>query len=86
LGEAPQQPSARTPIGPPLPRPRPATLSAAKPSQDSPAATLGVSNGKPGNRGLGDSMPARPDVATTAPPKSSSTKPGKGSDLPAIND
>jgi hypothetical protein len=77
LDEPPQQPSARTPIGPPLPRPRPAMLSAAKPSQDLPAATQGASNGN------------RPDVATTAPvapPKSPSTRPGKASNLPAIND
>ena len=86
LGEAPQQPSARTIIGPPLPRPRPATPAAAKPSQDSPAATLGVSNGKLRDSGLGDSKPVRPDVATTAPPKSPSTKPGRASSLPAIND
>lgn len=89
LGEAPQPPSARTLIGPPLPRPRPATLPAAKPSQDSSAATLGVPNGKPRDVGLGDSKPARPDVATTAPvvpPKSSSTKPGKASNLAPIND
>jgi hypothetical protein len=78
LGEPPQQQSARTPIGPPLPRPRPARL-----------ATRSVSNGKSVDSGLAGSRPARPDVATTAPvapPKSPSTKPGKASGLPAIND
>jgi hypothetical protein len=89
LDEPPQQPYVHTPVGPPLPRPRPATLSAAKPSQDLPAATQGASNGRPGDSGLGDGKPARPDVAATAPmtpPKSPSTRPGKASNLPAIND
>jgi hypothetical protein len=78
LGEPPQQQSAPTPIGPPLPRPRPARL-----------ATRSVSNGKSVDSGLAGSRPARPDVATTAPVapvKSPSTKPGKASGLPAIND
>jgi hypothetical protein len=81
LGEQPQQPSGRTMIGPPLPRPRPATLVAAKPAHDSPAAAPAVSNGKPGA--------TQPDVASTAsvaPSKSPSAKPGKASNLPAIND
>jgi hypothetical protein len=86
LGDLPQQQSPRAAIGPPLPRPRPATLAAAKPSQDPQAATPGVSNAKAG--------PIQPEVATTvpvAPPKSApaqspSTKPGKASNLPAIND
>ncbi|MGB8629103.1 MAG: hypothetical protein WCD69_06900 [Xanthobacteraceae bacterium] len=80
LGE-PQQPSGRAAIGPPLPRPRPAALVAAKRSHDPAAATSGVSNGKPG--------PAQPDVASTAtmaPSKLRSAKPGKASSLPAIND
>jgi hypothetical protein len=75
-----QQPSGHTAIGPPLPRPRPAGL-AAKPSLGSPAATPGVSSSKQG--------PAQPDLASTAimaPLKSPSAKPGKASNLPAIND
>jgi hypothetical protein len=70
-GEPPQQPSSHTAFGPPLPRPRPAGLVAAKPS----------SSGKQG--------PGQPDVASTAimaPSKSPSAKPGKASNLPAIND
>jgi hypothetical protein len=71
LGEPPQQQSARTPIGPPLPRPRPARL-----------ATQSVSNGKSADTGLAGGRPARPAVATTAPPlKSPSIKPGKASSL-----
>jgi len=96
LAEPPQQQSARSAIGPPLPRPRPATLAAAKPSQDEPAAPIeSVSNSK-SVEGKPDSKPAdskprdsQPDVATTAPavpPKSPSAKPGKASNLPAIND
>ncbi|HEX8827801.1 MAG TPA: hypothetical protein VF778_06790 [Xanthobacteraceae bacterium] len=81
LVEPPQQPLGRSVTGPPLPRPRPAALVAAKRSHDSPAATPGVSNSAPG--------PAQPDVASTAtvaPSKSPSAKPGKASNLPAIND
>ena len=81
FGEPPQQPLGRTVIGPPLPRPRPATLVAAKPTQDSAAAASAASNGKSG--------PAPPDVASTAsvpPLKSPSAKPRKASNLPAIND
>jgi len=96
LAEPPQQRSARSAVGPPLPRPRPATLAAAKPSQDEPAAPIdNVSNSKP-VEGKPDSKPAdskprdsQPDVATAAPavpPKSPSAKPGKASNLPAIND
>ena len=104
LAEPPQQQSPRSVGGPPLPRPRPATLAAAKPSQDEPAAgTDNVSNSKPVERKLdgkpadskpADSKPAKPrdsqpDIATTAPaapPKSPTAKPGKASNLPAIND
>jgi hypothetical protein len=90
LGDLPQQQSPRAVIAPPLPRPRPATLAAAKPSQEPQVATPGVSNAKPG--------PVQPDVASTAPvapPKSAppqspsakpSDKPGKASNFPAIND
>jgi hypothetical protein len=79
LGEPPRQSSARTAIGPPLPRPRPATLVAAKPFHDSVGATQNLD--KPGA--------AQPDVTGTAivaAPKSPSAKPGKASNLPAIND
>ena len=96
LAEPPQQQSARSVVGAPLPRPRPATLAAAKPSQDErAAATYNVSNSKP-VEGKPDTKPTdskprdnQPDVATTAPavpPKSPSAKPGKASNLPAIND
>jgi hypothetical protein len=84
LGTPPHQQSAHSTIGPPLPRPRPATLVAVKPSQDTPpAATENVSHSKPEND--------KPDVAATTPmvkPRSAlpSAKPGKGPVLPAIND
>jgi hypothetical protein len=78
LGEPPQQQSARTSIGPPLPRPRPTML-----------ATQSAPKGKSVDSGAAGGRPARPDVATTtpvAPPKSPSIKPGKASSPPAIND
>jgi hypothetical protein len=84
LGAPPQQQSARFPMRPPLPRPRPATLVAEKPAHDVPAAaTESVPDAKPGD--------SKPDVAATVPmttPKSAlpSAKPGKASALPAIND
>jgi hypothetical protein len=86
MGEPPQPQSARAVIGPPLPRPRPATLVAAKPSQ---AAAQSVSTAKSGDNRLGDSELAQPDVASTAPAapfKSPSSKPAKASNAPAIND
>ena len=92
LAEPPPRQSARSAIGPPLPRPRPATLAAAKPSRDEPAAvTDSMPNGKPVESEEVDSKPrdSQPDVATTAPavpPKSLSVKPGKASNLPPIND
>jgi hypothetical protein len=86
LGDLPQQQSPRAAIGPPLPRPRPAMLAAAKPSQYPRAATQSPPNGGP----AGDSKPAQPDVASaatkSAPPQSPSTRLGKASNLPAIND
>jgi len=92
LGEPPQRQSGRSVIGPPLPRPRPATLASAKPSQDvPPAAAESVSNSKPADSRPAGSKPpdSQPDVATTAapvPPKSLAAKPGKASTFPAIND
>jgi hypothetical protein len=78
----PHQPSVRSMISPPLPRPRPATPAAVKPSQDVPAAAS-----VPDNRPDG-SEPDLSASAAPATPKSaaSPTKPGKGSGLPAIND
>jgi len=82
MAAPPHQPSARSIISPPLPRPRPATLVAVKPFQDVPAAAS-----MPDNRPGG----SKPDLAAPAAPvtpksAASSPKPGKGSGLPAIND
>jgi hypothetical protein len=72
LDDLPPQQSPRPAIGPPLPRPRPAIFAAAKPSQDSQAATVPVA---PAKSTLSQSPSAIP-----------SNKPGKASNLPAIND
>jgi hypothetical protein len=72
LGDLPQQQSPRPAIGPPLPRPRPAILAAAKPFQDPQAATVPVAPPK--------STPLQSPSATP------SNKPSKPSNLPAIND
>lgn len=78
----PHQQSSRSIVGPPLPRPRPATLVAVKPSQHAPAAAT-VPDDQPEN--------GKPDLAASAAPASprsaaSSAKPGEASGLPAIND
>ena len=79
----PHQQSAHSIVGPPLPRPRPAILAAAKPSQDAPPAAATVPDKK--------SDDSKPTVVTTAAPAapkpaSPSAKPAKGSGVPAIND